>query len=270
MTMNPFSKEKTNCLRGGLAIFILLRHLYLYTDVLKETPFKYVFYFLGFIPVACFFFLSGYGLNESAKKKTTGMLTRVLDMYIKIVCVTFIYATLWLAVDNELLTASNLIKSLSFGGTIVENGWYLQETLLLYIVFFLAYIFFRQNRIFRVLFIFAATILLIGSLYFLKYPIVWYESTICFPLGCLASLFKDKIVKLLQDKYWPIFGLGLILFVAACAGCFILSSKLNIVAAICCLPLLMCALCLISGKSKTFNIFGKISFEIYVFQGLFL
>ncbi len=62
------SADNTKCLKGILAVCIVLHHLYSATSVLKEMIIGKLFMFMGYWCVSVFFFITGYGLMTQYKK----------------------------------------------------------------------------------------------------------------------------------------------------------------------------------------------------------
>ena len=63
------SKRNTDCLKGILAVLVLIHHLTQNSGLLMDTPLRGVFANLGYLSVSAFLFLSGYGMMASYNKK---------------------------------------------------------------------------------------------------------------------------------------------------------------------------------------------------------
>ena len=68
------SKDKCNCLKGVFAMVVLLHHLKQHSGVFSDyaVP-SIIFQAMGYLSVAVFFFISGYGLAISWQKKGKGI-----------------------------------------------------------------------------------------------------------------------------------------------------------------------------------------------------
>ena len=88
--------------------------------------------------VAVFFFLSGYGLYQSTRNNNALVgfaKKKILPFYLIIVFYTFVYVAYMIVCGSKIEWLS-IFRSLTFGGTIIANGWYLQVQLLCYLMFF--------------------------------------------------------------------------------------------------------------------------------------
>lgn len=134
------SLDTTNCLKGICAVCVVIHHLYQQTDIAKEHIIGKFLQSLGFLAVAVFFFLSGYGLVVSVKRKGTDYIRafpikRIVPFYINNVILIFVYVLLFTTVKGG-VSHQEFIQSFFWGGTVVKNGWYLQVILMFYISFY--------------------------------------------------------------------------------------------------------------------------------------
>ena len=154
---------------------------------------------LGYLSVAMFFFLSGYGLEVQIRIKgkkylsnfVGGRLLPYYSVYLMTVIVYFLYRLIILKQSFGLIA---WIKTLTFGETFVANGWYFQTLLVIYILFFIAAkLFFsrRTSMMAILLLLFAITCHNIGL------STTWYESVFAFVVGMIFCNYKDKV-----DEYF--------------------------------------------------------------------
>lgn len=138
------SRAHTVRLRGLLACCVVLCHL-------LDSPWAYrmipssIVGALGYFSVACFFFLSGYGLTFQYRRKGAQYLasfprSRILPFWLLSCIFAVVYTVLTLITNNESVTCSLLLQTLTFGpDTIISKGWYLQVALVCYIAFYLVF-----------------------------------------------------------------------------------------------------------------------------------
>lgn len=78
INLDYFSRNKTECLKGLLAILVLVHHIYQKAHLFEEYPFiDYLLKYLGYYCVSGFFFISGYGLYSSLKRNRGGIYVNI-------------------------------------------------------------------------------------------------------------------------------------------------------------------------------------------------
>ncbi|MEE0079826.1 MAG: acyltransferase family protein [Holdemanella sp.] len=182
------SLDCSNCLKGIFAICVLIHHLYQHSGLLHQTIIGGCLQAAGYLSVSCFFFLSGYGLYVSYMSKgetyINGFLKRkIAPFYCLILFFTVIYFVEGI-LTGQTFSAGIMLKSVTFGGTIIGNGWYLQVQLLLYLFFLETFRIVKDGRL-RILFIFGEYLLFCTCLYALGYSSTWFESVLAFPVGMM-------------------------------------------------------------------------------------
>ena len=192
---NPYIvKDETQVLKGIMALLILAHYVYQDTLFGSENPFvDYFFRSLGYIGVACFFYISGYGLTVSNIASWGGdfntfVLKRILPLYIINVLLIIVY---WIAYTLLLdgVETKALIQSFFFGGTIVPAGWYLQELLLFYLLYWMTWKLFPKNYA-RII---VALIIVFIAIAIVKLQSHWYLSSFAFAAGIIYAKSKESI-----------------------------------------------------------------------------
>lgn len=276
---NFLSVETTNCLRGILAVIIVVVHLTMRTNILTFSPIRVVVGSLGYLAVAVFFFLSGYGLTISAQKKGDGYLEsflrkRILPYYLNYLILVIIYALLQFVVLGQELQPIDILTSLFWGGTIVGFGWYLQALLLFYIVYFLVFRFIKWGGVWPkyILYnIFLAIYCIVASL--IESGSTWYESTFAISLGMLFAYKRDSVISILRNYYYPSLVLSFLIFFGLYAG-YIFSSIqaisifLKMLSAVAFSVFTAIVIFKLPINFEIFRHIGKYSYEIYVVQAI--
>lgn len=101
--LDYLSKENGDSLKGIFAVIVVIHHLYRRVDILDGTSFTAVFQAIGYLSVAVFFFLTGYGLMVQYEKKGQVYLKdfpkkRIIPFYCNYVLLIVIYAVFRLAI----------------------------------------------------------------------------------------------------------------------------------------------------------------------------
>lgn len=268
------SKEYTNCLRGIFAILVVLHHLYLHTEILQGTFLGAILKLSGALSVAVFFFFSGYGLTLSSNKKNyiqTFFRNRFLPLYCFYIVLVILYS-LWTLLLEKSISPQQVVQSLFFGSTVVTNGWYMQATFVMYLLFWLIFNFFKSTNT-RIILLSIASLAYFALCFFSGLGAWWYQSIFCFVFGMVYCYKKDIFDTLLEKFTWPIFISTVILFVI-----FVLISNVFAPARIAYLLLFVCVVLSLSYilcdtpiiNNLFFSLCGKYSLEIYVTHGLFL
>lgn len=272
------SRNTTNSLKGILALMVLLCHIHGRTQIFSASILGTLFTAFGYLAVSGFFFLSGYGLYEQYKTKENYIIgftkNRILPYYITYCVVIAIYFLRNLLIQHN-INWIKVAQSFFWGATIVDNGWYLQTQLILYIAFYLVFRFFKKNKI---VWLGAMVCIYIIVCAILKFPTTWYESVLCFLLGTIFSKYSDNIKTFLSKKFYSLIAFVVIFTVFVIALFFgnknvlpetvrvavkMLSSLLFVV-------LMVVTLTRIRINNCVTKFLGDISLEIYVLQGLFL
>lgn len=270
------SLKNTTSVKGILCLLVICRHLE------SNWPFydnsqvaRFVFGAFGYLAVAGFFFLSGYGLFTKYKQAGTRYRKsffhkKIIPYYLEYICVVLLYAVALFF--SHLLSMHDLIQSFFFGNTIVINGWYLQATLLLYILFYLSMLFGGDKIHYTLILTEASVFLYITICKTLGLPEMWFRSVICFGIGTAYSFVEDYMGgQKISQSVMDIVGYGATVFFT-----ILLSYQYRFGA----VPLsIVCVhfvfiLCFLLTRIKeiprVFYCVGKISFEVYMLHGLII
>ena len=280
-TEELLSKEQGQYLRGLFASLILVCHIYGMlssrvdtTSLLLNPVFFYPLFGLGYISVAVFLFITGYGLVQQYNRRGIDYINdfprnRILPFYIKYVILILLYIVFYTLckVPGNKVSALVIIKSFLFGGTIVSKGWYLQASLIIYLCFFAI---FRLVKSRRWLWVITATLIYIIICILLGLPTTWYECALLPMFGGLCGSIDVK-----PQKNW------LCIIVAGMLFCilFLLGIKsffgepIRILCKILSTVVFVWFVLSLINKNvhplrRIFCWLGSISFEIYVLQGM--
>ncbi|MBQ8829973.1 MAG: acyltransferase [Oscillospiraceae bacterium] len=211
-SIKGISSENTLCFRGLLACCVLMSHVLALPAVYAFIP-SSVIDALGYFSVACFFFLSGYGLTAQYGKHGAQYIkglprNRIFPFYILICCLTAVYSMLTLLTDNEQITLKLIIQSLCFGNdTIISKGWYLQVSLICYLAYYFVFRIISHGRG-RLI---CGCVLLIIYITFCcvrDFSVSYYQTVPNFLLGCVWNqTVGDRIKKSTEncDHCWNSF-----------------------------------------------------------------
>ena len=272
----------TKCYRGLFALIIVFHHLALRTDSGFVFPF---FVRVGYLPVAFFFFLSGYGLQKSYITKQEKYKKNFLKRRMSAVLIPYIFMFViyWFMyyLSVKILSLSDIFNSFIKGDPIVSNSWYIVNILVFYIVFWLLMSVCKKRYLLMIL---------LGCMWYVLHALMcmiigyeswWYNTTHLLILGMIWATYEDEIIKIIKRVYFiaaPVVWLSFIisfgfyikisnaLFSHQYMAWLIISSLSAI--------LFVISVILFSMKihigNTLLSFLGSISLEIYLSHGLFI
>ena len=195
------SIETSNKIKFCCAILIVLHHYFQFFFTSTGYSAEHTFLFLiiqqlGYTGVAVFFFLSGYGLMESEKRRHLTLKEFISRRFFKIYFPYLLVTSLWLPVlysvvkSNENPGITNIIYNLLWNGE--DNVlWFIKILLLLYIMFYVYTSIHRKDNHYAKAALIAMTIMCCIIAY---YTIGYYSyiSVPIFTLGIIYSIYQDK------------------------------------------------------------------------------
>lgn len=277
-TEGYLSLETGNFYRGFFAIVVVLHHLSQRTET--GIVFRY-FAMAGYLAVAFFFFVSGYGLQKSFIKKKDNykkgfLLKRLPSVLIPYIIITFFYWLMHL-VGGKLYSLKAIIISIVGGYPIVDNSWYIINILIFYVVYWLLMLSCRKKYFLMILggtvwyFLYAFFCVKMG------YGSWWYNASQLLIVGMFWATYENKILEILKKYYAIIAPITWIAFFAIIA----FHGKITALAHIPSVVLkaftaIFFVLSVIAFSlkaqigNKILNFLGNISLEIYISQGLLI
>lgn len=274
------SVKTCNCYRGFFALIVILHHI---AQRVSGGVYFSDFTRAGYLAVAVFFFLSGYGLQKKNLTDSTYshgfLLKRIPSILIPYLIMCLLYWCAYALLGDVRSIASMWNNFIINGDPIVWFSWYVVCILVFYLVFYLLMKTAKQNR---------PAMLLGGIIYYAVYVFVcrrlsfgiWWYQTALFPVfGILWASYEEKIVSFIKKTYLFILPAVVIIFY------FFGKFKWNIywlkpsvtleIALTIVLAFLFIMIVVISSLKLKFTnpilaALGKISFEIYMAQGLFM
>lgn len=268
------SVAETTSLRGVLAVVVILGHLAL------QTVSGGVFFQMsrvGYMAVAVFFFLSGYGLQRQHMTRpdyAKGFLRkRLLSVALPYVIVSVLF-WVYYACGGRVISVQTLLTAAIRGNFIVTYSWYIVEILLFYVAFWLLMRICGKRQGLMVIGgliwygAFTAFCLVMG------YSNWWYMSSLPLVVGMAWAVYEKQILAVLRKYYLVL----LAAVVCVLGGMLLLSGRffntaiLKDVAKIVIAVLFTLAVVLVLLKVRIGNpvlhFLGEISMELYLLQGL--
>lgn len=269
-----FSTDKCTAIKGLLAVTIVFHHLAIPT---QDGRLMQLFSHVGYLTVAAFFFISGYGMMKklvSDEKYLDGfILKRINKIVIPYVIVTGIYWLLSFVIKAP-YSVKDVLLGFVNGWPIAENSWYIIVSIVMYAVFWLAAMAFKRKSPLLVVLceaVFCAFWMLISKK--LGYGQWWYISNLSLPIGMLWAIYENKIIKfasnskklvLMAAAVLALMAISIVLKRAGNTDAFyILSSSAFAIALV--------TVCMkVKLGNPVQNFLGKLSMELYLIHGLFI
>ena len=201
-----FSRDSTATLRGVAMIWIIVHHIQgrsAFGGSPLLTP-------IGYLATGLFFFISGYGNTLSIEKKYSApnsiklnwLLEKLKKIYIPFFIVYFIsYLYVLISSPSELPSVKNTIIEI-FTVSLPNNPvWFTKIILLCFLLNWIFKKIFAKSAPYTVFItvgiaLFAYVICMI----ILKADGYWSNSVLCYPLGIIAAINKDSILKTINTK----------------------------------------------------------------------
>lgn len=258
--IHPISRDSSNCLKGIMALAVVLHHLAQMTDVLWA---RFLFYDFGTVAVGCFFFISGYGLIASYEAKGRAYLTGFPLKRLRKLIIPFLFVIILFQLINR--EQADLLHSLAIGDVsgILPCSWYVFCAILFYFVF---YIVFKlvKDEMQGIVWLFIFVCVLSGILFVIHWPKYWYSSLLLFPVGA----FLKKEENYLTSKKIRM-GICMVTSMVVLMACLYMYNQ-HIGHILCHIAPLVYVLVLmvINVSFKPLKWLGNISYEIYLLQGV--
>lgn len=201
------SVDKTMAIKGIFILIVFVSHFNSYADFTSAADIKYFQEFskIGQRMVTLFLFYSGYGVMESVKKKKmnyvhTIPVKRILNVLFRFDIAILLFAVLNLALGKA-FTLKQFLLSLVCWDSLGNSNWYIFAIIVSYAITFIAFEIFRDKGNY---YLGAAATVILTVLfvccfaYFNIKDAYWYDTVICYALGVVYSLCRDKIEKIVN------------------------------------------------------------------------
>ncbi|PEW16951.1 hypothetical protein COD21_04285 [Bacillus cereus] len=262
---NYLNKNWSNQLKGIAIILVILGHLQLISHA-------------GAWGVAIFLIVSGFGLTQSYLKSGINnffkkRVSKVLVPY-SIVTLIWVVIDAFIGIKHSISSTILALIGINLNEEFDKSMWYITFILMWYIIFYITFKFIRNNSI-RII------VLFVFSIMFYKFSFIFPSSVgvglyvLEFPIGVLLGLTYKRIIDIKTNKLKIIqsilticcFGLFFILYTQFDSyKAYLLESLFFAIGSISAFGMLS----LYSVKMKLIEWIGIISFEIYLFEFIFI
>lgn len=189
--------QKSKRVRGYLIIIIMLSHII-------DGKFKGISTLLRVIMpsgVAFFLYSTGYGLIkhylERGESYLNGFLVNkiVKKLLLPYIFACFIFAALKIGVAGNLN-----IFHVNRGYTFLPNAWYIDLTIIIYLIYYLIYFYIEKRKQRIAAWIAFSTVFIIGCLMG-GYSSTWYGNLPAFILGMIVARYEERFINFFKSYY---------------------------------------------------------------------
>lgn len=264
----PVTKDYSDALKGFFALMIVANHL---ASSLNESIWlEPLFRNIGFVCVAFFFFISGWGTMSSYSRSSRYLETYIANK-VKKILIPYLIAVL-MYVLAEIATGTSVLECiLSFcnGRPVAQYSWYIISVFILYIGFWFAFV---QKRVDPKYILGIEAVIYLLIVYCLKWPMNWYNTYIAFFAGIFAYTKRKEIVVFKHRALLTTLSFLCVIAVWVMTSYYTENSFVMLVLYWCgslCACYLVFAISTITiFKSKIWSWLAEISFELYIYHGL--
>lgn len=268
------SKEQVNCIKGMCSIVIVLHHIA--QRVTGGVLFP-LFTYSGFLFLGMFFFISGYGLMLQYQKRKQEYLksywkNRIMKIILPYLLANVVYFSVF-AMIGQTYSLKEMLVMVCTGQTMTFL-WYIICIVLLYALFWLACKIAKDNTKLLIGIICIGCVCYCIGCILLEIQFVRYVAVGAFVLGICYPYMKEQMERFLNTKY-----LVKVVFMGVVSGTMAVACRIVPMVGVAAVlgnaaVVIFCCMCLgifmkCRCNNKVLVYLGNISFEIYLYHGLF-
>ena len=268
------SPKNAQAVKGLLAMVVLLHHLAQSTTRCGEGNFLFhLFAHAGLLPVAVFFFYSGYGLQKRYMQDESYrhhyLQKRIPTLLFPYLIATALYWLLYTILGDP-YSWREVLRGFYNGHPIVKYSWYVLAVLAFYFVFYLLMVVCKKHYIAMVLGAGAFCLLWRGLCRYAEIGAYWYSYIHILVLGMLWAVGEKRILEGIEGHHCLWIALASLGFLAAAAISHFGRYSFNELVVVLFVVLFVLVLTKVKISNGILRFLGRISYEIYLFQGLFI
>ena len=201
--------DNTNCIKGIFVWLIIFCHKLQY-GINNKYLFIKIISNLGQKVVSLFLFYSGFGINESFKKKgilyAKSLPKKAFILFIKFQLILLIFLIVNIFVFRFKVTIKRYLLSFIFKSSLGNSNWFAFTIIIFYIYAYISFIFINGPHFYRIIIISIICIIHSKVIYIYFYPKLIYpvDTVLCFVTGFYYSELKTFLDKFLlkNDIYY--------------------------------------------------------------------
>lgn len=269
---DQISLEDSLIYRGIATVVVMIHHY----SLRMNHPDKMTYYwYVGYLAVSAFFFLSGYSsmiqLNLKGEKIWNHyLIKRLIRLLIPFWVTNLIYALFYMPSPMQFIKATLSLKQVRGTASEWSIVWFLATIIFFTVLFWMSFRFFHNKKYSLMLFAAGTVLLVVINKFVLDHDHYWYNSSLAFGSGLLYAQYKEvfnRYIKRYKTLIMPVVIICLsIVFMATTKGfqqwwIQMICSEL----CICLIPILeQCTIL----SSALFKKIGTASWEIFLIHPL--
>ncbi|MCR4952062.1 MAG: acyltransferase [Solobacterium sp.] len=266
-SFDPADRNVTNRCRGFFALVVILHHM---AQRCSDRGLLIMYYDIGYLPVAMFFFYTGYGLlKKGIGQKQNYFRRRLPSVAIPYIQTMVIYWILYALAGDVKSPASLMLEHLN-NASGISFLWYV-FVYVFWILFLGAGLKFMKKDV-QILFAAGLFACLFVTLFVMTAPgLFWiYDTVLMIPLGCAWAYREQEITGMIRRHYSAVLSVSFLLFVLSLirpAGMVIRIIGYSF-SAVMFMIFLNTALMKQRPCGKAISFLGTVSYEIYLLHGI--
>ena len=263
---DPADRNITNRCRGFFALVVILHHM---AQRCSSRSLLMMYYDIGYLPVAMFFFYSGYGLMKKGIGQKNYFRRRLPPVVIPYIMTMVIYWIIYALAGDVKTPASLMLEHLN-NASGISFLWYV-FVYVFWILFLGAGLRLMKKDV-QILYAACLFAFLFITSFVLTAPaFFWvYDTVLLIPAGCAWAYWEENICSLIRRHYSAVLLLSFLLFVISLirpAGMVLRITGYSF-SAVMFMIFLNTALMKRRPRGKMIAFLGAVSYEIYLLHGI--
>lgn len=265
-------QSNTNVIKGFFLLLVFLSHIsgYYKFNTSLDLHYNTIRAVMGQTVVVAFLFFSGYGVMESIQKKPHYMDGFLKRRVLKVILHFDVAVTLFLITQiilGRVISLKAYVLALTTWGGIGNSNWYVTCILCCYVFSYICYRCCRKNLLDKAFMVLLVSLSLNYMLLLSKYrPYYCYDTVLCYVLGVVFSVYKEKIIQYFNNNIKWLISFGGAMLICVLSFVYSKIFVLRVVYEITFCMLVILLMMHIKFKSTFFEYVGINLFGLYILQ----
>ena len=207
-----FSIDTSLALRGIAALVVMIHH---YSLRIRQPDKMFYYWFVGYLAVTIFFFLSGYAAIIQLEQKEEKFwdnyfFKRFLRLVLPFIITNTMYALFYRPSISNYIEAMITLKQIRGEYSQWSMVWFLGAILIFTLLFWVSFRFIKKQKIGLIVFLIGTVIYIAINRFVLNSTNYWYNSAMAYVSGIGFGIYRktiDTYIKRFKKLFLPIFTL---------------------------------------------------------------